>query len=309
LIRLGSGWFLNKLSIDDPIREITYEIPCNAWLSTKSNDQKTMRDFQVASWISHKKHIDSDGMKIVLVNRKKISSEFCKVYWKIILFSNENERVLTLKTYISIFYIRFKTNLIIFLEHQEENDSQVGSSSTTTEGTSNTSSTTNPSQDDQSTGHKRTKNQQRVSIGPTTVAKKRTSLSAITNHLSQPPPATTVESHFNRNEFAPPPVPARRIRSPVISSSDDEIENNVMTHNRSITPTTSPTLDQSPLRFTSDHNTSQTTNGLHDHHSIDDNRPPARLEKRSPPPISLSPERPIKTKQETNEDDEHSFFD
>jgi hypothetical protein len=61
---LGAGWFLNKVSIDDPIREITYDIPCNAWLSSKSNDQKTMRDFQVASMVSHKrKHFALDGRK------------------------------------------------------------------------------------------------------------------------------------------------------------------------------------------------------------------------------------------------------
>jgi hypothetical protein len=67
LIFSGSGWFLSKVSIDDPIRDITYDIPCNAWLSSKSNDQKTMRDFQVSSTISHKKHIDLDGMKIFRV--------------------------------------------------------------------------------------------------------------------------------------------------------------------------------------------------------------------------------------------------
>ncbi len=63
MIVLGSSWFLNKVSIDDPIRNITYEIPCNAWLSIKSNDQKTMRDFQVTSMVSHKKKFGSDGMK------------------------------------------------------------------------------------------------------------------------------------------------------------------------------------------------------------------------------------------------------
>lgn len=65
MIFLGSGWFLHKISIDDPIRRITYEIPCNDWLSSKSNDQKTMRDFQVASMTSNKKHLDLDGMKIL----------------------------------------------------------------------------------------------------------------------------------------------------------------------------------------------------------------------------------------------------
>jgi hypothetical protein len=172
----------------------------------------------------------------------------------------------------------------------------------------NTSSnTTNSSQNDELTGHKRTKKHQkqaRVSIGPTTIANKPTTLAAITNHLSQPPPATTVESHFNPNEFASPPVPTRRIQSPIISSSsssDTEIENNFVNHNHS--PTPSPTFDQSRIPFASDHNTSQTTDTTTNH-----NRPPARLEKRSSP-ISLSPERPIKNKEETNENDAFSFFD
>jgi len=52
---LGASWFLSKISIDDPIDNITYDIPCNAWLSIKSNDKKTMRDFQVVSMVSHKK--------------------------------------------------------------------------------------------------------------------------------------------------------------------------------------------------------------------------------------------------------------
>lgn len=57
---IRSGWFLDKVSIYDPIREMTYEILCNSWLSTKSIDQKTIRDFQVTSMESHKKSIDSD---------------------------------------------------------------------------------------------------------------------------------------------------------------------------------------------------------------------------------------------------------
>ena len=52
---LGSAWFLDRVSIEDPIRQMTFEIPCNAWLATTSNDQRTMRDLQVASMISHRK--------------------------------------------------------------------------------------------------------------------------------------------------------------------------------------------------------------------------------------------------------------
>lgn len=54
---LGASWFLNKITIDDPIRNITYDIPCNAWLSIKSHDQKTLRNFPVISTISFKKKI------------------------------------------------------------------------------------------------------------------------------------------------------------------------------------------------------------------------------------------------------------
>jgi hypothetical protein len=68
----GSGWFLNKVSIVDPIRDITSDILCNAWLSSKSNDQKIMRDFPVTSMISHKNRIDSDGMKNLQIYLKFI---------------------------------------------------------------------------------------------------------------------------------------------------------------------------------------------------------------------------------------------
>lgn len=46
---LGSGWFLEKVSILDPIRGTTSEIPCEAWLSTNSDDGKTMRRFLVTA--------------------------------------------------------------------------------------------------------------------------------------------------------------------------------------------------------------------------------------------------------------------
>ncbi|CAF1415212.1 unnamed protein product [Adineta steineri] len=57
---IQSAWFLNKVSIFDPIREITSDITCNAWLSSKSNDQKTTRDFPVNLMVSHREQIDSD---------------------------------------------------------------------------------------------------------------------------------------------------------------------------------------------------------------------------------------------------------
>lgn len=56
---LEASWFLNKISIDDPIRNITFDIPCNAWLSIKSTDQKTLRDFPVISTTALKKKINS----------------------------------------------------------------------------------------------------------------------------------------------------------------------------------------------------------------------------------------------------------
>jgi hypothetical protein len=54
--------------------------------------------------------------------------------------------------------------------------------------------------------------------------------------------------------------------------------------------------------------TDTATNDLFKRHSIDHNRPPARLEKRHTP-IPVSPERPIKNKEETNENEAFSFFD
>lgn len=61
LLFLGASWYLSKVSINDPIRHKTYNISCNSWLSIKSADQKTMRDFPVASVTSHTKAIISDG--------------------------------------------------------------------------------------------------------------------------------------------------------------------------------------------------------------------------------------------------------
>ncbi|CAF4245312.1 unnamed protein product [Rotaria socialis] len=60
---IKSGWFLYKVSIKDPIRSITYDILCNAWLSSKSTDQKTIRDFEVTSVILPKTNSYAYGMK------------------------------------------------------------------------------------------------------------------------------------------------------------------------------------------------------------------------------------------------------
>jgi hypothetical protein len=67
MFHVGASWFLSKVSIEDPIRNITSDIPCNVWLSIKSNDQKTLRDFPVVSIVSHKKKIISDGMNYELI--------------------------------------------------------------------------------------------------------------------------------------------------------------------------------------------------------------------------------------------------
>lgn len=209
------------------------------------------------------------------------------------------------------------SNTFVFFLNQEGKDSQSVSSSTTQKSATTSSSyTTNSSQNNQQPSHKRIKKpRQRVSIHSTNVEKRTTSLESITNHLSQPPPATTIDSHYNHNEFVSPSVPKRRIPSPNISSSsssDTEIQENVVHQSRSTTPTPSPTFDQSRTRFTSDHNTSQTTDTTtHDilkHHSTDHNRPPARLEKRHSP-VSFTPEQPIKTKEKTSENETHDFFD
>ncbi|UJR23755.1 hypothetical protein I4U23_026732 [Adineta vaga] len=52
---MKASWYLSKVCIDDPICKEMYEISCNGWLSIKSNDQKTMRDFPVISTVSYDK--------------------------------------------------------------------------------------------------------------------------------------------------------------------------------------------------------------------------------------------------------------
>ncbi|CAF0884487.1 unnamed protein product [Rotaria sordida] len=234
-----SSWFLNKVSIDDPIRNITYNISCNAWLS----------------------------------------------------------------------------------KHQEEIDNLSNYSTTTTTTTEDTirSNITSPNQNDQLIDHKQTKKhrkQKRLSIDRTTVAKTRTSLTEITNHHSQPQTTTaTIDSDFNRDDLSSPPVRERRNRSPILSrtpATNSDNEDNPVNHSRSTTPTSSSVPDQSRRQSNFDRNTTQrtneTTNDTLKHHSTDHDRPPARLEKRNPS-LSVSPERPIKSNEQTNENDVSDFFD
>ncbi|CAF0974361.1 unnamed protein product [Rotaria sp. Silwood1] len=253
---MRASWFLDKISINDPIRNKIYNIPCNAWLSIKSNDQKTMRDFQVASILSNKKKMNSD-------------------------------------------------------ERREENESQSDYSTRTIEGTV-TSNGTNLSESDLLTGHKVKKyqKQQHVSIGPTTIAKKLLSTSTITNNSSQiPVPATTIETHFNQNDLLLPPIP--RIRSPTLSatSSDTEIEGNIANRSHSASRTPSPTFNRARLQPVSEDDTLQTKSTyLFKKHSIDLDRPPARLEKRVSP-LSVSPDQPNKNNEENNENNPFSFIE
>lgn len=58
---LESSWYLDKVSIQDTLLHNNYDIQCNAWLSGKSNDQKTMRDFEVTSKKSNNKKHHEDG--------------------------------------------------------------------------------------------------------------------------------------------------------------------------------------------------------------------------------------------------------
>ncbi|CAF1622694.1 unnamed protein product [Adineta ricciae] len=56
---MRSGWFLNNITVFDPIRQTTSEIPCNAWLSNKADDQKTMRDLPVVKSVQNAKAKES----------------------------------------------------------------------------------------------------------------------------------------------------------------------------------------------------------------------------------------------------------
>lgn len=57
---MRASWFLNKVTIEDPIRNLIYDIPCNAWLSIKSHDQRTIRTFPVLSTIPSKQKKQRD---------------------------------------------------------------------------------------------------------------------------------------------------------------------------------------------------------------------------------------------------------
>lgn len=218
-IDLGASWFLNKVSIDDPSNHTIYGIPCNVWLSIKSHDQKTMRDFPVVS---------------------KTSTSPSRI-------------------------IPFHLLLILHasLDHREESESQCDTSTTITEH----SGTSTQSTDDHKPA-KKSRKQQHVSIGPTTISEK--------------PTTATIETHFNPDDL--PAVPSRRMASSILSttSSDTEIEGTLTNRTPSTTTTPSPTFNQPRLQSVSEHETLQTksTTDMFKRQSIDNSRPPARLEKR-----------------------------
>jgi hypothetical protein len=188
------------------------------------------------------------------------------------------------------FFSSTENQRIIFLEHREENESQSDYSTTITEPTA----VSNPNENGLLTDHqpiKKHRKQQHVSIGPTTVATRSSSL-----------PITIIETHFNRDEL--PPIPTHRMNSPILSttSSDTEIEGNIANRTRSTTPTPSPTLNQTRLQSVSEYDTLQTisSNDIFKRHSIIyDDRPPARLEKRNSS-LSNSPERSNQNEEENN---------
>ncbi|CAF1093831.1 unnamed protein product [Adineta steineri] len=258
---MKASWFLNKISIDDPIRHITYEIPCNTWLSIKSNDQKTMRSFQVVSKILHKKIIN---LNVLTQDKKSLN----------------------------------------LLEHQEENGSQSGSSTLSVEGTL-TSNISNRSKTSSLIDSKQTKKhhkQRRVSIDPTLTTEKSTSVSTNTDNHSQSALSPKTETYSNQNEVPySVSISVHQYRSPNLSatSSDTEIEGNIMNQTHSTTPTPSPTLNQIRLKSVSENDTLQikSTNNIYQRYSIDPDRPPARLEQRSPI-LYTSLEQSLKNKQE-----------
>ncbi|CAF2034386.1 unnamed protein product [Rotaria magnacalcarata] len=255
---IKSAWFLDKVSIKDPIRSITYDILCNAWLSSKSTDQKTMRDFEVTS--------------VILP----------------------------------------KTNSYAY-DRQEEIENQSDYSTTSDE--TYASNSTDSYRNDQFKDRKKTnkhRSQQQKSVDSTAVVKTRTSKAAMTNHLSQPQTTKTISSHSKRDELYRPPVPARRTRSPILDRTppkNSDNEDNVGNHtNRLMSPKSPLILDQSNSDRNISHRMHHTTNDTLKINSTDYNSPSTRLENRSLP-IPISPERPIKTTEQKNEDDPLSFFD
>jgi hypothetical protein len=177
------------------------------------------------------------------------------------------------------------------LEHRDENESQSGHST-------RTSDATNPGDNELLNDNKKTEKQQHVSIGPRTVGKRPSLTSKTTNTLSHS--STTIERLFNRNELQPLSVSDPQNSSPILSttSSDAEIGGNMINRTPSTTPTPSPTFNHTRLQTVSEHDTLETNTrkDIFKRHSIDHDRPPARLEKRSSP-LSLSHERPNKNKE------------
>ncbi|UJR25103.1 hypothetical protein I4U23_006463 [Adineta vaga] len=159
-----SGWFLDKVSIFDSFRQTTYEIPCNAWLSNKSTDQQTKRNFPVTSMKSKETH---DSTKYTTDSGSQSDVALAK------------------------------------LEDSLTSDSTIRNKNNAPK------STKKP--------HRKPR---RRSNSSTTMPKKSTSLTPITNHNSHSPPrTTTIESHFKSEEFpSSPPVLTRRNLSPEISS-------------------------------------------------------------------------------------------
>lgn len=163
-------------------------------------------------------------------------------------------------------------------KRREETSSQSSSSSTTTARSKSTTHT-NSSQNNQSKGHK-----QRTSVASTT---------DLNNHTKE-----ISKSKTTKERVLSPPISS-------ISSSDHELEKaeankkSSSSSSSSSSSTPSPTFDQQTPR----------NNNLQQHDSADEHpRPPARLEKRASP-VSVSPERPIRSREETNESKIHDFFE
>ena len=186
-----------------------------------------------------------------------------------------------------------------FLERREEDDDD--DRSTSSAKTKNTTHTTNGSEDDHNR-RKRYSKKQPVSATSTTAPAKRTSISEKTTHHPQSPLPKPNVTNFNQRKFDPPSIPKRPAVSPSISplSSDTEIEDHTGHRSHSTTPRRSP-VDRHSSRTTD-----SPPNGFAKQHSIDQTRPPTRLKNRDSP---VSPERPIRNREEKNEDDAFAFFE
>ena len=156
--------------------------------------------------------------------------------------------------------------------------------------------------------------QRHVSTDLTTSAEKGSFITTDADSLSQAlqSPSTTLEAHFNRNGLPLSLVPIHQTYSPIPSaaSSDTEIEGKTMISTRSATTTPSPTFNQIHLQSVDEYETLQTksTNDLFKRHSVDNDRPPARLEQRISP-LSYSPEQPNKYKEKNTENNLVSSLD